>query len=400
MNASGRVGAALVLVLSLAAAISSAGASVPRSDPLGGSGQQSIAAVTKFGAGYLAVGTDQPAGQSYANPVVWTARRDGTHWTRTGHLKSSARALPRLHGIVSSPDGVQVAVGSITDDSEPDKPPCCDGGPGFFISTDGGRNFNPATDVQTVRQPDGSQYGLVEVNAIAAGTDGTLVGVGEASGAPDTAEWFLRPLTWISTDDGQSWQVLDLPMDSGAGGLAAGITVDSQGFLAVGTEYPNQNADAGEPVMWRSTDGTNWTATTVPANGGATGIASSDAGIVVVGTTEKTVDGVSQNCGGTMWFSNDDGSTWTHTDRDPNLLLLSVGLAQDGTFIAVGSTCWDTGPTRRPIGYSSANGQDWQILKTAKSSKAGEMLGVAPFGKTGQLIVGDLGGHGFYWTGS
>ncbi len=72
MNASRRAVAGLALVLVLASASSWAGASVPDSDPLGGAGQQSIAAITKFGGGYLAVGSDQPAGQSYANPVVWT----------------------------------------------------------------------------------------------------------------------------------------------------------------------------------------------------------------------------------------------------------------------------------------------------------------------------------------
>ena len=346
------------------------------------------------------MGSDEPRGLSYARPVIWTARRDGTHWARTGHLASAPASAPHLQGVVSSPDGVQVAVGTIEDDSETDKPPCCGGGPGFFVSTNGGRQFDPATNVQTVQQPDGSDYGTVEVNAIAVASDGTLVAVGDASGAPDTAGEYRRPLSWISTDDGQSWRVGDLPMDSGAGGLATGITVDGQGFLAVGTEYANQNGASDSPVVWRSADGVSWTATTVPSNGSASGIVSSDSGIVVVGTTDATVDGVAQDCGGTMWFSDDQGSTWSHTDRDPHLLLFDVGLAQDGTFIAVGSTCANTAATRTAIGYSSANGRHWQVLKTAKSSKEGRMLGVVQFGTTGQLIVGDLGGHGFYWTGS
>jgi hypothetical protein len=400
MNATTRAVATFAAVLLLAAAPSLASAAVPRADALGGSGQQSIVAVTQYGAGYLAVGSDQPRGQSFAKPVVWTARSDGTHWARSRPLASSPDAVPHLEGIVSAPNGIKVAVGSVDDESAPDKPPCCGGVPGFFVSTDAGGTFDRATDVQTVQAPDGSNYGLVEVDAITVGPDGTFVAVGDASGAPDTSGAFRRPLVWTSGDGGRSWQVADLPMDSGAGGLAVAITVDSQGFLAAGTEYPDQNGSADEPVVWRSTEGATWTPTTVPVNGSATGVASTDVGIVVVGTTDKQVGGVFQNCGGTMWFSDDAGNSWSNTARDPKLLLNGVGLAEDGTFIAVGSTCDNTSPTERPIGYSSANGLHWQPLKTAKSSKQGLMSAVAPFGKTGQLIVGTLGNHGFYWKGS
>ena len=302
----------------LVATPSLASAAVPRADALGGSGQQSIVAVTQYGAGYLTVGSDQPHGQPFAKPVVWTARSDGTHWARSRPLASSPGTVPHLEGIVSAPNGIKVAVGSVDDDTAPDKPPCCGGVPGFFVSTDAGGTFDRATDVQTVQAPDGSNYGLVEVNAITVGPDGTFVAVGDASGAPDTSGAFRRPLVWTSGDGGRSWQVADLPMDTGAGGLAVAITVDSQGLLAAGTEYPDQNGSADEPVVWRSTNGATWTPTTVPVNGSATGVASSDVGIVVVGTTDKQAGGVFQNCGGTMWFSDDAGNSWSNTARDPN----------------------------------------------------------------------------------
>ena len=236
--------------------------------------------------GWIAVGPD----------AIWTSQA-GTSWT-----------LVAAHGVSQVPgDTVDVVTSTSAGFLVGGK--TADGQGAVWISPNG-------TDWQQVTIPDAVSVSYVTAH------DGDIVIIGARAGAADGA--------WLSTDGGQAWSPVDIPLSHGGTGKIAGIGWDSAGLLAV------RDGRAGDAVTYFSQNGREWQfAGTIGASSGLRPrvVKGNGYGLVVAGQ---------DNTGQLVaYLSTDNGSTWRPTAILGNAAAESVvgaAVVPGDSVIAIGAT--------------------------------------------------------------
>ena len=239
--------------------------------------------VVAGGPGLIAVGVADDT------KVLWTSA-DGKTWTRVP-LDEAVFGGYRIHDLVATPDGYAA------------------------IGTDGKTSVAAWTSldgVEWVRNSvDGfaqSEVGRLSINGLTYGPSG-YVAVGWTS-QPDQ-EWMLDDHIVIHSPDGTVWQrtnTTDLPL----GGMKD-VAVHGSGYLAFGVDWSGE----GEPGVWESADGLNWTLIDVNVEQG------SDDGLLEFQEVAVADDGqLYAFANGPVWVS-ENGSNWTRLGQ-------FVGEPEDG----------------------------------------------------------------------
>jgi hypothetical protein len=196
---------------------------------------QWIGGVVAGGPGYVAWGLDEkrlPDGIG-SSMAIWVSEDASTWREVTFEPGETLTRRFSIRDIAAGPTGL-VAVGGI----------CCrEIRPNFWEETPA-RWFSPDGDrwtraVEVGLQPDDDN------SLVAAAGRGGFVEVGTANG---------QPAAWFSTD-GRNWTAKSLGVRGFSFGLAADVTTDALGWVAVG-HVSNDREAIG--VVWRSPDGIDW----------------------------------------------------------------------------------------------------------------------------------------------
>jgi hypothetical protein len=182
--------------------------------------------------------------------------------------------------------------------------------------------------------------------ALASGSDGTVVAVGRSGS---------RPMAW-TTRDGEIWQLHDVSI-TGTDDTPERMTTVAAGdggFVAggsVGPELADRHAR-----FWTSPDGATWQRVPDDASAFADAevrsIVSFDGGFVAVGVLGTA----QQRTGSVAWISR-DGAAWTRVDSpafdggNPASLVAAPG----GGLVAVGTTV----ESKEAVAWTSADGHQW-----------------------------------------
>jgi hypothetical protein len=232
--------------------------------------------------------------------AIWTSQA-GTSWT-----------LAATHGVSQVPgDTIDVVTSTAAGFLAGGK--TADGQGAVWISPNG-------TDWQQVTIPDALNVSYATAH------DGDIVIIGARAGAGDGA--------WLSTDGGQAWSPVDIPLSHGGTGKIVGIGWDSAGLLAV------RDGSTGDAVTYFSQNGREWQfAGTIGASSGLRPrvVKGNGYGLVVAG----------QNNTGQLvaYLSTDNGASWRPTAILGNAAAESVGgaaVAPGDSVIAIGATAATT----------------------------------------------------------
>ena len=210
----------------------------------GGHGLLRMEAVVAAGPGLVAVGSDEPDGQTDA--AVWISP-DGLNWERVNDEAFGGPGSQYMMGVSAGGPGV-VAVGYAYADGATD---------GVVWTSPDGRDWTRLPDDGMVFGGPGNQ----RVWDVVAGGPG-LVALGQ-DGPPDE---LFDAAVWTSAD-GLTWTRIHIDQAVGIFGLnprVHAVVVGDEGLTAVGSEGaghgwlgPNVDLDA---AVWRSPDGITWTA--------------------------------------------------------------------------------------------------------------------------------------------
>lgn len=307
---------------------------VPRSEALGGPGEQRLDAAAAFEDGLVAVGSssrpDAPEGD--VDGAVWRST-DGVEWERVDATGLAGPGDQRVLDVTATGPGL-VAVGSDA------------GGAAIWSSADGAAWTRAAPDEAVVGGP-GDQV----ATAVVAGTDGSVVAVGSDGGSGDG-----DAAVWRSSDGGATWARLLPGGDLGGPGAQAMADVVVAGPLLVAVGQGGAGA-----VAWSSLDGTTWQRAAL-GGGRVEALAVGDVGVVAVGSIGDGGGGLD----GRAWRS-EEGRTWTEVDIDDGLLggadqeLLDVVVtgpaAGEPLVAAVGRT--NLGPGDDGAAWAGDDGTAW-----------------------------------------
>ena len=154
--------------------------------------------------------------------------------------------------------------------------------------------------------PTNNAYGTSGADILdAAWGDGTFVAVGVATELDPAISADLWPTwasSWVSTD-GRSWQAAPASEALDRSTMYAVSPLPHGGFVAVGcAECAAWTSGIGTPAAWTSTDGLQWSKTTLPATsqGGALRVAPLGRDLLAIGAAE----------GGMQVWTSIDGLIW------------------------------------------------------------------------------------------
>jgi hypothetical protein len=185
--------------------------------------------------GLVVAGTGFAAGDEYGMPAALVSQ-DGRRWERADDGLAGTGAV---RDVAATTHGF-VAVGGLADRHDPEFGPFT---PAAWWSTDGREWQRLDLGVPEAALADGSAAGLVSVAAD-----------GERLVATD------RDRVWLSPDEGETWETVELPEATGISVREAVHGPD--GFLIVGvTDNYDENV---RPRTWTSRDGTTWAPFTPP----------------------------------------------------------------------------------------------------------------------------------------
>lgn len=291
-------------------------------DPALNLGTVLLYGVADGGPGIVAVGTgcDDDTEPCAPYPTVWTSV-DGTAWDRSSADQEVFGERGALLDVVASEHGLVAAGGFYT----------TDGGteliePTVWLSPDG-------VKWERVWQGDAYDYttasAITGFQALAAGADGRVVGVGTA--VNDRGE-FVGAI-WTSTD-GRTWERIDQNSEVFASNTDSDVVIQDVaagpgGFVAVGS-------DGGtEVAVWHSSDGLLWTRAATADQpfdyiGSLGSVDALGTGWVIAGP-----HGFSDATGGTvtLWTSP-DGATWDRVHSVDPGYAMSVVAIDSGIAIA------------------------------------------------------------------
>jgi hypothetical protein len=242
--------------------------------------------------------------------------------------------------------------------------------PSFRVSADGGGTWTTAVTLSQAGPVTGHQATIV------AGGPGGWAGLGPHA-------------IWTSAN-GLTWTLVSVQGIAGPGDTITGLTKDSWGYLATGT-----NAQSGTGLVWTSPNGINWHAFTAASFGlvndpGEQVFAMTSAGTdwnvtLIVGSAHLNGKTCSY-----VWRSLDDGASW-RTVVIPQTNgggWTFAGLAGNaGQFVAVrpGTAA---GGRAEAVVYTSDDAINWHYAATITGSAGFTPLQVtAGSGSTGRFVV-------------
>jgi hypothetical protein len=322
-----------------------AGSSITYEDPM--ADVADLLAPAADGQPWLILGSvyDPKAGTTVA--ATWSAD-DGRSWERSDVKPAHKGVDEVMTAGERDADGNVLAVGWVGEEPESDA--------AVWRYRASGDDKGWTLSTPKAMQGDHEQWAF----DVTSNETGTLVAGGE------NAWGEVRPRLWFSAD-GNSWE----SVDDGAGGPfdATGdesirdIAAVGKGFIAVGSA----TGDAQDGAAWFSSDGTTWSRVEAPTLGGPGRQALESVvwtgDVVVAGGYATDANGQGQPV---IWRSG-DGTTWSRPstalelDSDGRTAATDysvTGLSFDGTGItASGGAKW------RPHTWRSADGgQSWQML--------------------------------------
>ena len=273
-----------------------------------------------------------------------------------------------------------------------------DDGGTWSITSDNGPDFSRSEAVNAV----GTADGFVATGAISTDDHGGSAGAIWWSAAGET--WlrlppqpvaYINELGWGSlgllarasavdggsvlgsSADGRSWRWAAWPTNGGPNDVAP----IRDGWIAVGSV--SEKGDDRVPVVWRSTDGADWTCsmlTTTPTEpfGHAVSVYPGRVTTLVRGEVYAHCSGfASCAASGALWIGTEKGS-WRRLDGDDAPFIRALAVGADGSFVAL----TDTGVSR------SENGTTWrEISDQVPSDGVPTVIGLTPWGLVG---VGEL----------
>ena len=223
------------------------------------------------------------------------------------------------------------------------------------------------------------------LNAIAEGSDGTLVLVGAEAlddiSSGDAAAWTSRDgIAWARMPSSKALQDAEM----------TAVGVHGNGFLAVGADgFPGGNVQLPglrAPAVWRSTDASAWTRGTAPPVAAPMLIE----GVLRVADGWVAWGGGAAPGSGAVWTST-DGDRWTISANPAGARWGPIGriaTAPDGALIAAGSA-WDAESDALPgLWRSTDAGATWTAV---------DVTGRPPTGALWDVIQT---GHGLLATGA
>lgn len=274
--------------------------------------------------------------------------------------------------------------------------------PGVWLSTTG-RDWQA---VEAAAIDDGGeafrQAGMLmhDVAAIKINGQARLVAVGQAVFEPDS-----RLLAWISNDQGETWQLVEVPAGPENSARLQAVAATEQGLVAVGgVVSPPQEAPQARglrPAVWTSPDGQSWSQPHLLE--GMPGVAARD--VATSGGQTVAVGGpVTSLWAGIAWTSP-DGQSWTARTVVEDATLHGVAATPNGGFLAVGSTPTGGGPDGPPdadgILYTSPDGRSWIPVPDPDGVFAGpgnqQLVSVATDQNGQQVAAGTDAGHAALW---
>lgn len=253
------------------------------------------------------------------------------------------------------------------------------------------------------------------VGAVARGSSGLLVAVGEA---PITTSGYHRAAIWTSSDDGVTWtRVTGLSTNTIPGGAWRAVTAFGTGFAVVGNLPVGYGTDGynGHAGAMTSSDGVHWTRSSLIAGATSTfmsGVIAGGPGLIAWGGTDAYADVVSgtaevwTSTTGDTWSISPPARDWHNPDgggatyRQMELIFGSTG-AWTG-LVTYGDS------EMRPLVYTSTVGSTWTPVDVAASLRLFRPAAVTPIGD--EWLVGGFSdtnagygptawfGHGGTWA--
>jgi hypothetical protein len=320
--------------------------------------------------GWLAVGPH----------AIWTSK-DGRSWT-----------LARTTGItpIDSGDQVQLlirtatgylAVGQNTAE-----------GAGVIWTSPDGLHWQRETAAQPLLEIRHGHGTIVTITGAAAHGSDILL-----SGQVDP--WYEsagphNDVTWLSTDSGQTWKSVSVPVSNGASAGLTGVAAAGSGFVAV---RPTAAGHSPGGVVYTSANGSSWRYAT--AVGSASGLK-----LTTVDGSAGGYSMLAQGSRGQLFgFTSTDGKHWAKAGNFGSAPGITTGstVTSNGVLIATGATSNRAG--QQPFLGVAARGQQPQAVSVA--GIAGATItqdGVAAVASDGQrqVAVGESGGTLAVWSGS
>ncbi len=232
----------------------------------------------------------------------------------------------------------------------------------FFATSDGGRSWSATSN------PDVPS--TVQVRAISCPAAGHCIAVGEDE-SDQSAEGLPIPghqtsYAMVTTDDGQSWAVTQLPSGFGPQSLDC-PGVDN---CVAGGDMQSVTPSGGGEISYSSDGGSTWALTTLPAgNGSQPGAYGSFASISCADATDCAATTIGrQDPTSQVLVSSDGGAAWSEAPTS--------GLPRQFTARQIScpssSDCWVGGAasTPTPSGVKNYPGQQGVLAMTADGGQA------------------------------
>jgi hypothetical protein len=234
---------------------------------------------------------------------------------------------------------------------------------------------------------------------------GTIVTItGAAAHGPDVLlsgqvdPWYesagpRNNVTWLSTDSGQTWKSVSVPVSNGASTGLTGVAAAGSGFVAV---RPTATGHSPGGVVYTSANGSSWHyATTLGSASGLklTAVDGSAGGYSVLARGSR---------GQLFGFTSTDGSHWEKAGNFGSAPGTTTGsTVTGGVLIAAGAT--SNQASQQPFLGVAAPGQPPQAVSVAGIGGAAiTQDGVAAVALDGQrpVAVGESGGTLAVWSGT
>ena len=319
--------------------------------------------------GWLAVGPH----------AIWTSK-DGRSWT-----------LARTTGVtpIDSGDQVQLLIRTATGYLAAGQNTA--EGAGVIWTSPDGLHWQRETAAQPLLEIRHGRGTIVTITGAAAHGPDILL-----SGQVDP--WYEsagphNDVTWLSTDSGQTWKSVSVPVSNGASTGLTGVAAAGSGFVAV---RPTATGHSRGGVVYTSANGSSWHyATTL---GSASGLK-----LTAVDGSAVGYSVLAQGSRGQLFgFTSTDGKRWDKAGNFGSAPGTTTGstVTGSGVLIATGATSHRAG--QQPFLGVAARGQQPQAVSVA--GIAGATItqdGAAAVASDGQrqVAVGESGGTLAVWSG-
>jgi photosystem II stability/assembly factor-like uncharacterized protein len=236
----------------------------------------------------------------------------------------------------------------------------------FFVTSDGGRSWS------ATHNPD--IPAAVQVRAISCPAAGHCIAVGEDESGQSAEGLPIRgrqaSYAMVTTDDGQTWTVTQLPSGFGAQSLDC----PGAGSCVSGGDTQPLTPSGGGEILHSSDGGRSWVLATLPADGGSQ--PGAYGGFTSISCADATDCAATTIGGSQVLVSSDGGATWSEAP--------AAGLPRQftGRQISCPSStdCWAAGAasTPAPSGVKNYPGQHGVLAMTADGGQTFQLSQLPP----------------------